>query len=265
MSSYIPPIIMGVLNITTDSFYDKSRSLSYDSLKERINKIINSDIIDVGAESSRPGAKSLSVKEELNRLDLIFDNIDLFMNKTLSIDTYKPDIAKKALSNGFTIVNDIFGGKNEDMMLAALENNARIILMHIKGNPVNMQKNVEYKNIIDDIMCYFDLRIKRAIKLGIKKSNIIIDPGIGFGKSLSDNYKIINNISKFKTLGFDVMLGTSRKSFLSIDNDSPEDRLIATICANTVALLNKVDIIRVHDVEENIVLKEIISRFSLNQ
>ena len=163
------------------------------------------------------------------------------------------------------MINDIYGGINEDMLLLAAEFNVKIILMHIRGNPKTMQEDVYYKNIIDEIIYYFDLRINKAMSLGVKKTNIIIDPGIGFGKSLSDNYKIINNIREFKTMGFNVMVGLSRKSFLSIENDNPSDRLTNTIAANSVALLNGVDIIRVHDVEQHIILREILNRFKLNK
>ena len=257
------PIIMGILNITPDSFYESSRSLEFDAFNKNFNKVINADIIDIGAESTRPSSKPLTEDEELKRLDIVFDNIDLFNNKILSIDTYRPVVAKKALMNGFSIINDIFGGKDEEMLLLASELNAKIVLMHIKGNPKTMQEDVFYEDIIDDIMSYFDSRINRAIKLGVKKNNIIIDPGIGFGKSLSDNYKIINNINKFKQIGFDVMVGLSRKSFLSIDNDNPSDRLVATVVGNAIALLNGADIIRVHDVEEHIILGNILNRFNL--
>ena len=142
-------------------------------------------------------------------------------------------------------------------MLAA-EFDAKMILMHIKGNPSTMQRNICYNDIIQDIINYFEKRILKSIKYGIKDSNIIIDPGIGFGKSLSDNYKIINNIDRFKKMGFDVMIGLSRKSFLSTDGDMPGDRLPATICANTIAALNGADILRVHDVDEHITLRNIL-------
>jgi len=259
------PIIMGVLNITPDSFYEKSRFVNFKDLEKKSKKIIRADIIDIGAESTRPNSKPLTEKEELDRLNIVFDNMHLFNNKKLSIDTYKPNVARRALINGFSMINDIYGGINEDMLLLAAEFNVKIILMHIRGNPKTMQEDVYYKNIIDEIIYYFDLRINKAMSLGVKKTNIIIDPGIGFGKSLSDNYKIINNIREFKTMGFNVMVGLSRKSFLSIENDNPSDRLTNTIAANSVALLNGVDIIRVHDVEQHIILREILNRFKLNK
>ena len=258
------PIIMGILNITPDSFYESSRSIDLEVFKSNVEKIIKSDIIDVGAESTRPKSNPLSVSEEMNRLEMVFQNMELFKNKILSIDTYKPAVAREALLNGFHIINDIYGGANDDMLHLASELDAKIILMHIKGNPKTMQDNTYYDNIIDDIMHYFELRIEKAIHKGINKDDIIIDPGIGFGKSLSDNYKIINNIDRFKEAGFNVMIGTSRKSFLSINNDNPSDRLLSTIAANAIALLKGVDVIRVHDVDEHIALREIINNFKLN-
>ena len=256
---------MGILNITPDSFYKNSSCMDVHSLKKKIKRVINSDITDIGAESTRPKSEPLLESEELNRLDLIFDNLDLLKDKVLSIDTYKPMVAKKAILNGFAIINDIYGGINEEMLSISAEFDKKIILMHIQGDPKTMQEDICYDNIIDDIMHYFEKRIDRAVKLGVKSSNIIIDPGIGFGKSLSDNYKIINNISKFKSIGFDVMIGLSRKSFLSINNDSPSDRMISTIGASTISVLNGADIIRVHDVNEHILLNKIINKFKINK
>tara|TARA_X000001036_G_scaffold118615_1_gene112131 strand:+ start:742 stop:1512 length:771 start_codon:yes stop_codon:yes gene_type:complete len=255
---------MGILNITPDSFYENSRSFDYNLFNKNVKKIIKSDIIDIGAESTRPSSKPLTYIEELKRLEIVFDNMMIFKNKALSIDTYKPLVAKEALNNGFNIINDIYGGADDDMMHLAAESDVKIILMHIQGNPETMQKNIHYDNIIDDIIYYFNLRVKKAIDLGIKESNIIIDPGIGFGKTLSDNYKIINNINRFKELGFNLMLGTSRKSFLSINNDTAADRLLNTIAVNTIALLKGTDIIRVHDVDEHILLREIVENFKKN-
>jgi len=256
---------MGILNITPDSFYSPSRFLDIDSLKEKLSLMAGSDIIDIGAESTSPNSNPVSLNEELNRLEIIFNNMNIFKDRILSIDTYKPEVARKALENKFHIINDIYGGQNEKNLILASDFNAKIILMHIKGDPSVMQKNTHYDNIIDDILCYFEKRIFKAIEFGINTSNIIIDPGIGFGKSLSDNYKIINNIKRFKNLGFKVMIGLSRKSFLSINNDTPVDRLNATICANTIAVLNGTDIIRVHDVEEHIIVKNIINNFMKNK
>ena len=255
---------MGILNITPDSFYENSRSFEYSLLKDNVKKIIKSDIIDIGAESTRPTSKPLTYKKELKRLEIVFDNMDLFKSKVLSIDTYKPLVAKEALLNGFDIINDIYGGADDGMMHLAADSNVKIILMHIQGTPETMQNNIHYDNLIDNIVDYFNSRVKKAVSLGIKENNIIIDPGIGFGKTLSDNYKIINNINRFKELGFNLMLGVSRKSFLSINNDTAEDRLLNTIAANTIALLKGTDIIRVHDVDEHIVLREIIKNFKMS-
>ena len=256
---------MGVLNITPDSFFDNSRFNNLSGLKSKIKDFKDSDIIDIGAESTRPSSKPLGLNDELNRLDIIFDNIDLFQNKTLSIDTYKPEVAKKALESGFSIVNDIYGGKNSKIFALTANFNAKVVIMHINGVPETMQNKIHYDSLIDDIIAYLEKQASCAIDIGVKESNIIIDPGIGFGKTLSDNYKIINNIDRFKRIGFDVMIGLSRKSFLSIKNDTPVDRLPATICANTVALLNGADIIRVHDVKEHSIVREVIANFKNNK
>ena len=184
------------------------------------------------------------------------------MTSELSIDTYKSKTAHFALKNGFNIVNDIKGGESIEMLELVAQYNAKIILMHMQGSPGTMQDKPFYQNIINDIQSFFDERCSRAIKSGISQDNIIIDPGIGFGKTISDNDKIISSIPKFKELGFPVLIGLSRKSFLQYDGDLPSERLAATISMNTLSILNGADIIRVHDVKEHIKTRALISRMS---
>tara|TARA_Y100001970_G_C14116733_1_gene793999 strand:+ start:139 stop:933 length:795 start_codon:yes stop_codon:yes gene_type:complete len=256
--------IMGVLNLTPDSFYDGDSSLisNKTSLLNQLNQLSQADIIDIGCESSRPGSNSISEKEEMERLSCCVDFIKDYDN-IFSIDTYKYNIAKYALENGFKIINDIYAGRyeNDKMLQLASEYSCPIILMHMKGKPINMQENTKYNSIIDDILYFFDERIKKAHKYGISDNNIIIDPGIGFGKSFNDNFKIIKNINKFKCLGYRVLIGLSRKSFLTYEKDSPNDRLSATISMNTLSLLNGVDIIRVHDVLDNIKMMNVLRQY----
>ena len=245
--------IMGIINITPDSFYKDSQSNSINKIQLKIDSFIKNkvDIIDIGAESSKPGSYQISKIEELNRLKLIFNIIKNYPDITFSIDTYKSEIAKICLDNGFKIVNDIYAGRRDNNIFSIIkEYNAKIILMHMKGDPINMQNNTEYENIISDINIFFKKRLKEAINNGIKKNKIIIDPGLGFGKSLKDNYLIINKLDSFKVHNVPILIGPSRKSFLSLENDDPQNRLTGTIVSTTIAFQKGAKYIRVHDVEE---------------
>ena len=244
---------MGILNITPDSFYGVSRFESKKDIYSEITNLIshNVDIIDIGAESSRPGSELINTTEEINRLQPIFQIIKDFPKVEFSIDTYKSEVAEICLKKGFSIVNDIYAGRYDDKMYSIIEKyNKKIILMHMKGTPKNMQKNTSYINIIEDINYFFDKRINSAVEAGINLKNIIIDPGIGFGKTMEDNFYILNNINSFKKHGVPILIGPSRKSFLSLNNDNPKSRLSATIVSSTIAFQNGVDFIRVHDVKE---------------
>ena len=250
--------IMGILNLTPDSFYSEFET----SLQIRLAKLISSDIIDIGAESSRPGALPISSDEEIKRIEALLPLLSENIRPQLSIDTYKSKTAHFALQNGFEIVNDITGGKSVKMLNIVAEYNAKIILMHMQGTPNSMQDEPVYGDVVDDIISFLEKRCERAVKAGIGHDKIIIDPGIGFGKTISDNDKIISNITKLKALGFPVLMGLSRKSFLQYDDDLPSERLATTISINTLSMLNGADIIRVHDVEEHIKVRALISRIS---
>jgi dihydropteroate synthase len=250
--------IMGILNLTPDSFYQETNT----SLKERLSNLSQSDIIDVGAESSKPGAIPVSSNEEIKRLEPLLPLLNKSMASKLSIDTYKPKTAHFALKRGFDIVNDIKGGESIEMLEVVAQHDAKIILMHMQGSPRTMQDKPFYEDIINDIQYFFDERCNKAIEVGVKPDNIIIDPGIGFGKTISDNDRIISSIPKFKKMGFPVLIGLSRKSFLQHDGDFPSHRLAATISMNTLSILNGANIIRVHDVEEHIKTRALISRMS---
>ena len=253
--------IMGILNVTPDSFYDGSGN-SYMNKTEEFNRVLiqdmsKADIIDVGAESSRPGSSRIPIAEEIKRLSIIKNNISSLNKITFSVDTYKYDVAKYALDSGYSMINDIYAGRYDDRIFELSSNrNVPIVLMHMKGDPSNMQENTNYNSIIDDIMFFFENRIDIALKKGVDRENIIIDPGIGFGKTLIDNYRIIKNIPKLKELGFKILIGLSRKSFLDINkNIPPKNRLEESIAMNVISAINGADILRVHDV--NATLKAI--------
>lgn len=254
--------VMGILNLTPDSFYDGGKWGNQQNLISQIESWVELgiDFIDVGCESSRPGAKPVSFEEEINRLNVIIPNIKLFPDVYFSIDTYKPKIAEYALENGFKIINDIFGARNKDMFKVAKKYNSPIIIMHMQGEPQNMQINPSYNNIIDEIISFFEKRIESAITCGVNSTQIILDPGIGFGKSFKDNDIILKNINKVKSLGYPVLLGTSRKSFLKV-NDLPNERLANSISSMTIGMLNGANIFRVHDVEDSLKVKALLERY----
>ena len=249
--------IMGILNITPDSFSDGGKY--YDG-KIDIDRVINdaiqmekdgADFIDVGGESTRPGAEEVTLYEELSRVLPVISKLKKRLNIPISIDTYKSSVAEEALKAGVTIVNDISGFNFDPKMPEIVSKyNASCILMHIKGTPKNMQENPEYENVIEEIKNYFISSINTAKEAGIKQ--IIIDPGIGFGKTLKHNLMILKHLGEYRSLGYPILLGVSNKSF--IDRVYPaktDERLEGTIAANTYAILNGANIIRVHNVLSN--------------
>ena len=253
---------MGILNLSPDSFYDGEKNITHSFLEEKLKQNIYSDIIDIGAESSRPFSDPVSVKDEIERLS-VFVDMKKNTDKILSIDSYKYDVIKYALDNGFHIINDISGGgdRNCNMGLAA-DYNVPIVIMHMQGTPKTMQVKPKYKNLIDDMLNFFEIKIK-AMKddFNLSDNQIILDPGIGFGKSREDNYSIIDNIYKFKKFGFPVLIGLSRNSFLSINDDKPKDRKITSLQMQSIALYNGADCIRTHDVNDTYNSLRIIDRF----
>ena len=248
--------IMGILNLTPDSFYDgdKRKLISNSNdLDKAFKKVLNADIIDVGGESSRPGSKEISYHEEIDRISVFNDFLKEHRNKVFSIDTYKPEVAQYALDNGYSMINDIYAGRYSNKMFElAASYKVPIVLMHMRGSPENMQKHTKYDSLLDNILNFFDERITEANHNGVLDENIILDPGVGFAKHRKDNYLIIKNIGRIKKMGYKVLIGLSRKSFLSSCKDSPEDRLLGTMIMNTIAFINGVDILRVHDVEDTI-------------
>ncbi|MCM8779944.1 MAG: dihydropteroate synthase [Candidatus Omnitrophica bacterium] len=247
-------LIMGIANVTPDSF---SGDGLYGLSAERIARIIDekvklgADIIDLGAESSRPGAKRISPKEELKRILPVLKLLNKTLHVPLSVDTYKPQVARAALDNGASLINDITGLRSKGLGKIIARYKAGIILMHMQGNPQTMQKNPRYKSLISQIIVYLDNSIKRALDVGIDKDKIIIDPGIGFGKTLGHNLEILKHLSDFRSLGFPILVGVSRKSFIGvITKQLPQERLSGSIAASILAVINGANIVRVHDVKE---------------
>lgn len=243
---------MGVINRTPDSFSDGGLFLDDDACIEKVMEFWESgaDMIDIGGESTRPGACAVSEKEEIKRTIPIIKKIVKKTNLPVSIDTTKSKVADIALSCGASIVNDISGLKKDPEMARVIsKHNAAVVIMHSKGNPRNMQKNPQYKNLIQDIILSLKKSIKLAVDAGIRKDKIIVDPGIGFGKTTQHNLSILKNLEDFKVLGMPIMVGTSRKSFIGNVLGLPVDqRIYGTAASVTWSIANGANIIRVHDV-----------------
>lgn len=250
--------VMGVLNITPDSFSDGGK---YFTDKLDIKKVIEdaikmekdgADFIDVGGESTRPGSEKISIDEELQRVIPVISEIKKKISIPVSIDTYKSEVAEEALKAGATIVNDISGFRfDENIADVTAKYDAGCILMHIKGTPVDMQKNPVYENVVEEVYEYLKGSIELAKSKGIK--NIIIDVGIGFGKTLDHNLELIRNLKVFRKLNCPILLGVSRKSFIDKIYPAPlNERLEGTIAANIIGIMNGANIVRVHDVLENV-------------
>ena len=245
--------VMGILNVTPDSFSDGGEFNQTTSALDRAQKMIQNgvDIIDIGGQSTRPGAEQISLEEELNRVIPIIKAIRQQENIPISIDTTSAEVARTAIEAGADIINDISGGTyDENMFSIAAQLEVPIILMHIKGTPQTMQSLTNYQNLIVEIKDFLEQQINKAIAYKIRPSNIIIDPGIGFAKNVSQNIQLIQQLAQFKTLNSPILIGVSRKSFIGkiTGRNNPKDRVWGTAAACCGAIANGADIIRVHDV-----------------
>lgn len=245
--------IMGILNVTPDSFSDGGLFYGQQKAVDHALQLVDegADIIDVGGESTRPGAAAVPAKEELKRVVPVISAIAGKTKIPISIDTTKALVAKEAIAAGAEIVNDISAGhKDKKMLQIVKDGRAAMILMHMRGTPQNMQKgDLAYHCLMGEIIDYLANSVERAIIAGIDKDRLIIDPGICFGKTAEDNYRIIRNLSELKTLGLPIMIGTSRKSFIGkATGDKPQERLEGTAATVVAAILNGCHIVRVHDV-----------------
>ena len=245
---------MGILNVTPDSFSDGGQFTNSQQAADYAIKMINegADIIDIGGESSRPGAKPVPLDEELKRIKPVIKSIREQTDCLISIDTYKASVAEAAIDLGADIINDITSlSYDQSMANLVSTRKAPIILMHMQGSPQNMQLNPSYNNLINDLIIFFKTKIEIANKAGILDNMIIIDPGIGFGKSVEDNFEIIRELKQIKAMGYPILLGPSRKSFIGEALNLPvKDRLEGTMASITVGIINGANIVRVHDVIE---------------
>jgi dihydropteroate synthase len=254
--------VMGILNLTSNSFYDGGKYNNTKKILVQTRKMIDegADIIDIGAQSSRPGSNEISEDEELNKIiPSLIEIRKHFPNVLISIDTYRANVAEESINNEADIINDISSGNLDKNMFSVIAKyKVPYIIMHMIGTPKNMQENPTYKNVVDDIINYFQQKIKILNGLGI--DNLIIDPGFGFGKTLEHNYEILNNLEKFKCLEHPILVGASRKSMIYklLDTDAKQS-LNGTSVINTISLTKGTNILRVHDVKEAVECIKIVN------
>jgi dihydropteroate synthase len=250
------PLLMGILNVTPDSFSDGNLFNSREQALAKAEAMIKdgADLLDIGGESTRPGSVEVEAQEELNRVIPIIEAIRQYSTVPISVDTRKAMVAKAAIKAGADIINDISALRHDAAMLSVLQENidTGIILMHMSGDPATMQTNPHYVNVIAEITEFFTERIDFCLAAGINKERIMLDPGIGFGKNLEHNLTIMANLTEFSIFGLPVVLGASRKSFINqIVPSAPLERLGGTLAAAAVGMDSSVDLLRVHDVREH--------------
>jgi dihydropteroate synthase len=254
--------IMGILNLTSNSFYDGGKYNNTEKILIQTERMIDegANIIDIGAQSSRPCSDEISEKEELSRIISPLKEIRKhFPNTLISIDTYRAKVAEESINNGANIINDISSGDLDKNMFSVIaKHKVPYIIMHMIGTPKNMQENPTYNNVVEEIINYFQQKIETLNNLGI--DNLIIDPGFGFGKTLENNYEILNDLEKFKCLKYPILAGVSRKSMIYKLLDIDANRALnGTSVINTIALTKGADILRVHDVKEAVECIKIVN------
>ena len=244
--------IMGVLNVTPDSFSDGGSFFDTDAAVAHALKLSSdgADVIDIGGESTRPGAEEVSLDDELKRVVPVIEKLRAVSSTPISVDTYKSAVARVAVDRGANLVNDISGLRFDPAMAeTAASLGVPVVVMHMKGEPKSMQANPTYKNLIEEIHTYFDESIGIAERAGLLREKIIIDPGIGFGKTFPHNFSILRNLRRFSELGLPILVGASRKSFLgSLSATDVGDRLEESLAAAVIAVSNGAHFVRVHDV-----------------
>lgn len=247
------PLVMGILNVTTDSFYSESRIGSLDELLFAVEKMLidKVDILDIGAQSSRPGSKPVPLENEIKKVTSAISGIlKRFPEVVISADTYRSAVAKEAIESGASMINDVSGGNLDEHMLEVVGKlNVPYICMHMKGTPENMDQKADYTDIVQEVMDYFIEKIYACKKAGI--TDVIIDPGFGFAKNIIQNFTLLKNLALFKILDKPILAGLSRKSTIYKSlGITPEEALNGTTVLNTIALQNGATILRVHDVKE---------------
>ena len=249
------PLIMGILNITPDSFYSDSRYSAEDAVKKAQTMIEKgADWIDIGGESTRPGASKVSIEEEIERVIPVIKQLRNFNEKIMiSIDTRNHQVARLALENGANMVNDVSGLRDKKMVDLIIEVKCAVCIMHMNGEPGNMQKNPTYHDVVEEVASYLDKQAKELIDRGLPRELILIDPGIGFGKTQQHNLSLMKSAKRFQELGYGLLWGISRKSVIGhlTGKQNASQRLSGTLASSLYGAQMGVDILRVHDVDEH--------------
>ena len=257
------PKVMGILNVTPNSFYDGGKHKEINSIIHQVDKMLSegADFIDIGAYSSKPSAEFVSEEEEIKRLvHIIKELVETFPTIILSVDTFRANVAKASVENGVAMVNDISAGLLDDKMLETVADiKVPYIMMHMRGNPQTMQSLTDYNDIVKEMIFYFSERIQKARSFGI--SDIIIDPGFGFAKTLEQNYEVLHKMELFSMLELPILAGISRKSMIyKVLEKTPQEALNGTSVLNTIALQKGAKILRVHDVKEAVECIKLVSK-----
>lgn len=257
------PKVMGILNVTPNSFYDGGKHKEINSIIHQVDKMLSegADFIDIGAYSSKPSAEFVSEEEEIKRLvPIVKSLVETFPTIILSVDTFRANVARASVENGVAIVNDISAGLLDDKMLETVAQlKVPYIMMHMRGNPQTMQSLTQYDDIVKEMIFYFSERIQKARSFGI--SDIIIDPGFGFAKTLEQNYEVLHKMELFSMLELPLLAGISRKSMIyKVLESSPQEALNGTSVLNTIALQKGAKILRVHDVKEAVECIKLVSK-----
>jgi len=248
------PVVMGVLNVTPDSFSDGGQFYDIDVAVKHGIKMAKAGaaIIDIGAESTRPGSESVSASQQIDRAIVVIEKLRRQIDIPISIDTYNVEVAKAARTAGASIINDITALADNGMTRLAAEQNVPVILMHMQGTPTNMQKEPKYEDVVAEVLHFLLEQARKAEEFGIAKDKIFIDPGIGFGKTLEHNMELLRNISRFVESGYRILVGTSRKRFIGTitGKEKPAERIFGTAATVAHCVAAGVSIVRVHDVAE---------------
>lgn len=261
------PAVMGILNVTPDSFSDGGKFNALKAALEQAEKMIaaGASIIDIGGESTRPGAPEVSLDEELQRVIPVITAIRKKHDVWISIDTSKAQVMAKAVEAGADLINDVRGLQEPGALEVAAKTQVPICLMHMQGQPRNMQHNPSYHNLLIEVSDFLEERIKACEQVGIAKERLILDPGFGFGKTIEHNYHLLAHLEAFHRLGLPILAGMSRKSMVfKLLNKKPADCMVASVTCATIAALKGAQIIRVHDVEETVEAMKVIRMMQTN-
>ena len=266
-SIYTPPEglcarVMGILNVTPDSFSDGGKFSDIDAALAQVELMLaqGATIIDVGGESTRPGAKAVSANEELDRVIGVIEAIKARFACFISVDTSKATVMREAVNVGAHMINDVYGLRGEGCLETVAELQVPVCMMHMQGEPRTMQHNPQYDDVINDVSKFFAERIGACIEAGIKSEAISIDPGFGFGKTVEQNYQLLKRLNAFDKFGVPILVGMSRKSMIgAVLNNQVDDRLVGSIACATIAMNKGASIVRVHDVKETVDAVKIVS------